>query len=352
MTPADPACVVEPGSDPVFDPAQPPCQYLSSYRFFRGEPRQLKPNEGVEPFDLITPLFSDYAGKARFLYLPPGSTIAFEDWEAFDFPVGTALIKNFLFPEDRDEPSRARQVLETRLLVRLPDGWAGWPYRWNEEQTDAEYHPVGGKVEMHWTHEDGRALSAQYLLPNINQCAHCHETSPGHVEPLGPRARHLNRSLDYPDGAENQLARWTRLGLLTGAPDSAEIPRDAAWDDPTEDLNDRARGYLEINCAHCHNPEGFARYKQLELAQDVTDPQKLGMCRLQGSQNTNDKDPHPFNIYPGRPEWSRIVARMDSTDPKFMMPRVGRSIIHKEGLALITEWIASMEDDCSQTLER
>jgi uncharacterized repeat protein (TIGR03806 family) len=329
------------------DPAGPPCALLSSYRLFRGDAALQEPNEGVLPYDLITPLFSDYASKARFLHIPEGTSIGYSPDSPFDFPVGSVLVKIFYYLHDERHPEAGRRLVETRLLVQREDGWVGLPYVWNDGQTDAELRVAGVTTHVEWVAAGGEMQEAAYVSPNSNQCKHCHELTPDASLPIGIQARHLNREFGYSEGPENQIERWTREGILSGAPDLQHVPEDAQWDDPLSgSLNDRARAYLEINCAHCHSPTGNASLKQLELAQTVTDPQKLGICALQGAQGVIDGNPYPFNIFPGHPERSRIIARMSSADPEYRMPRIGRSVVHEEGLALITEWIATMPGMC------
>lgn len=50
-----------------------------------------------------------------------------------------------------------------------------------------------------------------------------------------------------------------------------------------------------------------------------------------------------YDIVPGKPEESILLFRMESTNPGIMMPELGRSIIHQEGVALVSRWIQEME---------
>ena len=211
------------------------------------------------PYDLNSPLFSDYAEKFRFVKLPAGMHATYRDVDAFEFPVGTVIAKTFAYPRDARDPSKGRRLIETRILEREPDGWVGRPYIWNDAQSEATLDVAGDTVDVSWIHTDGRTRTNNYIVPNSNQCKGCHKAGETMV-PIGPKARHLNRDFAYRDGTENQLAHWSRLGVLAGAPASSESPRLAVWNDPKSGaLDDRARAWLEINCAHCHNPEGPAR---------------------------------------------------------------------------------------------
>src|SRR5690606_37492183 len=114
---------------------------LSEFAFFTGKLADLTPAGDVIPYDVNTPLFSNYAEKSRFVKFPQGETAQYNDSAAFTFPVGTILIKNFYYPVDFRKPDGLRKIIETRLLVRQPGGWEAWPYVWNEDQSDAVYDP-------------------------------------------------------------------------------------------------------------------------------------------------------------------------------------------------------------------
>ena len=297
----------------------------------------IMPNTGVIPYDLNSPLFSDYATKSRTIWMPPGQSARYDPVKTFQFPVGTIVTKSFSF-ENR--------VIETRLLVNTADGWIPLPYVWNAQRTEAylEIAPDAQRIAYH--HPSGETIDVDYVIPNINQCKNCHENAKAN-SPIGPRARHLNRLYPYADGPANQLTYWTRIGYLTGAPEDVEsAPRLAVWNDPKSGtLNERARAYLDINCAHCHNPDGPGNTSGLNLSAFQNDLVALGECKTpvaagRGSGNLR------FAILPGRPEESILVHRMASVEPKVMMPELGRSAVHREGLQVIREWIASMRGSC------
>ncbi|MBT8428949.1 MAG: hypothetical protein KJN79_03460, partial [Gammaproteobacteria bacterium] len=54
----------------------------------------------------------------------------------------------------------------------------------------------------------------------------------------------------------------------------------------------------------------------------------------------------PYDIYPGRPDKSILLYRMQHSDPAIAMPELGRAAVHEEAVALIRDWIAGMEGDC------
>ena len=131
-------------------------QNLSEYNLFVGPLAYLEPAAGVIPYDLNTPLFTDYAFKKRFIKIPEGSTITFRDSSVFNFPVGSILIKNFYYPADFRAAEKKHNIIETRLLIHEDDGWVALPYIWNEEQTEATLEIAGGMLDVSWKHYNGK----------------------------------------------------------------------------------------------------------------------------------------------------------------------------------------------------
>ena len=316
---------------------------LSAWQLFVGRPSDLKPNEGVVPYDLNTPLFSDYATKYRFVWMPKGTAAVYSESDVFEFPVGTILSKTFAYP--LADQSGKQRLIETRLLVRGKSGWSALPYVWNAEMTEAFLDVAADPTSVQWKHPSGESYTLDYQIPNVNQCKECHEKSKTSV-PIGPKARNLNRDFDYADGRANQLEYWARIGYLRGAPPADQAPRVPAWDDVKgASLEARARAYLDINCAHCHNPEGTANTSGLYLTIAQTEPMRLGMCKVPVSAGLGSGR-LLFDIVQGKPEESILLNRMNSATPKVMMPELGRTVIHREGVELIRQWIASLDGHC------
>ncbi len=348
---------------------------LSEWNLFAMRDGRLVPNERVLPYDLNTPLFSDYAHKLRTVWMPEGTSARYDDEASFDFPVGTIISKTFYFPRLEGEPRDSDRVvrsqgdegalpggrleldrvrlIETRLLVRREDGWVTLPYVWNAEQTEARLMRSGELVPLSLVDAAGEAEQATYTVPDQNQCAGCHgtDTRSRAITPIGPKARHLNRDFDYVDGdgkvsTENQLAHWQSVGYLQGAPEPGSAPAVANFRDEDAGIDARARAYLDINCSHCHSPSGPGNTSGLWLGSNVTEPLRLGRCKLPiaAGHGTGDRQ---YGVVPGHPDQSILTYRMVSTDPGVMMPEVGRSVVHREGVALIEAWIAAQEGDCT-----
>jgi hypothetical protein len=161
---------------------------LSEYGFFEAPINKLIPVDGVYTYELNTPLFTDYALKKRFIYVPDGAIINYKEKEVLDFPVGTILIKNFYYSTEQLAQGTGK-IIETRLLIHESSGWKALPYIWNDEQSDAFLEITGGELGVELT-----SGAFQYKVPNMAQCKSCHEYQ-GAIAPIGPTARQLNKDI-------------------------------------------------------------------------------------------------------------------------------------------------------------
>jgi uncharacterized repeat protein (TIGR03806 family) len=258
-----------------------------------------------------------------------------------DLPVGATLIKTFAYPADFRRPDENVRMLETRLLIHRHAGWVAYAYVWNAEQTHAVLKRAGARIDVGFTDAHGAVRELSYRVPNQNQCKECHSLS-GRLAPIGVKPRNLNGDFRYAEGAENQIAHWTRTGMLTGAPAPAAAPRTAVWDDPREPLAARARAYLDGNCGHCHNARGMASNTGLYLDLEEQRPGRLGVGKRPAAAGKGAGDLE-LDLVPGQPDASILAYRMASTDPGVMMPELGRALVHDEGLALVRDYIASLK---------
>ena len=310
--------------------AEGPAPVLSDYGLFADVPTAV-PADGVLPYDLINPLFTDHAAKHRLVFVPEGEAAGFDDTGVFSFPVGSVLVKTFAFTPDMRTPDDGAWRVETRLLIRKADGWIAYPYVWNEEQTEAVYAPAGKRLDIETIGLSGEALSLRYSVPNQNQCKTCHQAGDT-ISPIGPKARHLAH--------EGQLARWAEAGILEGLPEGVEGEPYAF--DPSAPLDARARAWLDINCAHCHKADGSASNSGLWLSATEPAGARIGLLKHPVAAGRGSGGLAQV-IVPGNPDASILTYRMASTEPGVAMPELGRSVTDPESLALIRDWIAAME---------
>ena len=289
---------------------------LSDFGFFADAKAQ-RPSAGVTPYRLNTPLWSDGSEKLRFVYLPAGTKALADGEGLLKFPVGTALIKTFKL-EGR--------LIETRVLLHRPEGWVALPYQWNADQTDARLVLAGARLDAKTP--AGEAIS--YAIPNKNQCKECHASGDA-VVPIGPKARNLSALW---------LTDLAKAGRLDRAPKLAR--RIPLWENRAKSpVADAARGYLDVNCAHCHSPAGAASNSGLYLGWDVTDRTMLGIGKRPVAAGRGSGGLE-FGIVPGKPEQSILYHRMNSLEGGVSMPELGRASLDRDGLSIVHAWITGL----------
>ena len=326
-----------------FQPDQVPYQQLSDYAFFADLPAQ-HTNAGVLPYDLITPLFTDYAHKARFVWMPDSVSASISADGVLQFPDNTVLIKTFYYPTDFQHANEDHQLVETRLLMKVNQKWQAFTYVWDKDGKDATLNIVGDFKAVHWKDLQGVEQEIEYVVPNKNQCKSCHN-SKNSLQPIGPKVKNLNKDFLYANGEQkNQLKKWQEQGFLQHF--ETTTPPIADWENAEQySLEERALAYLEINCGHCHQPDGSAHTTGLYLTTDQKEKGKLGFCKtpVAAGKGSGGLD---YGIVPGQPDSSFLLFRMKSDDPGIMMPELGRVIPHKEGIQLVRDWIASLNGNC------
>lgn len=344
------------------------CNHLSDYNLFAdaSDPTS-NPNGRGLPFELNTPLFTDYASKYRFVFMPEGKNATYSEHEVMNFPTGTVLVKTFALPANTDNRGSNESLIETRLLIKRESGWVALPYYW-ENENDARILITGYSIPSEINH-NSNTLSFNYGVPKASQCTACHAIlTDGSTTflPIGPKARFLNWDIDYGDGngPTNQLTKWESAGILTGTPDTNTIDTAASYSDnlnlstmTTNEVELTARSYLDINCAHCHRdgltlPEGYSGAAggsglNIEFNRVMSDhPGKFGVCKspLAGGLPSapGELSTHPYDVVPGYASVSYLPYRMNTNNSRHRMPELGRAIIHTEGVALINEWINRM----------
>ncbi|NNE29380.1 MAG: hypothetical protein HKN16_07075 [Saprospiraceae bacterium] len=318
-----------------------PFEHLSDYGFFKGEQNKLMPSPGVLPYRPASELFSDHAEKSRFVWMPEGASASILDtgYHHLAFPDKSILIKNFYYSQSENEKQR---IIETRLLIKMEGEWNAFAYLWNDKQTEAKYEIVGATIPVTFTETYGTKHSIEYIQPNKNQCKSCHNQGEKLV-PIGPKVRNLNFAFDYGNGEmKNQLTKWREAGYLESF-DQADLESCMVdYEDKTSSLGLRSKAYLDINCAHCHSPKGPASSSGLFLTYEEKDPTRWGVYKTPVAAGFGAGS-FTYGIQPGKADSSIFIHRMKSEQVGVMMPEIGRAMVHKEGVELISEWINSMD---------
>ena len=309
------------------------CHRLSDYGLFvdNKDPRSGVKSAGIS-YQLNSELFTDYARKYRYVILPEGKTMAYTQQEVFSFPIGTVLVKVFALPEDT--ALAAESLVEVRLLIHRERGWQALPYKWYSELEEGYFHIVGDDIPFQLSH-NGELREGNYAMPTYGSCQVCHQVN-NQVAPIGLKARHLNV---HSETGLAQLQSWSGSGVLAELPDNdADIEYAPDWRDDSQPLQQRAKAYLDINCAHCHREEGAASLSGLKLEFDrTTVDYNHGVCNSAHGWRGGG-----FDIWPGDGGNSSLPLRMELNAATDRMPPIGRSISDSEAVALMREWIDAM----------
>lgn len=268
--------------------------------------------DGVLPVEPKFPLWSDGASKQRWLYLPPGTQIDTSKMDRWTFPVGTRLWKEF---------ARDGARLETRVLVKEPQGWTRVSYVWNHEQTDAFAAPEGANDVLGTAHD----------VPAADTCKDCHGGVADMV--IGVSAIQLDHTLD------DLAAR----GLISVAPAGSYAV-------PGNDLERAALGYLHGNCGHCHDPKASgpsALYLHLALSvgtlASITDTPTYKTAIGAASHvpmplaDTNAR----LLVVPGDPDASLLYVRVRRRT-QGQMPPLATELVDEDAAELLARWIRAL----------
>jgi uncharacterized repeat protein (TIGR03806 family) len=304
--------------------------------------RDLRPSKGLVAYDINVSFWSDGAMKSRWMALPndpssPNSKIVFRPEGEWSFPRGTVFVKHFEFAVDETHPEIKRR-LETRLLVLDATGGVyGVTYKWRADNSDAELLSTN-LAETFLVKTASGTRTQTWYYPSQQDCRTCHTDKAGYV--LGVKTRQINRPLRGAKGVvENQLQTWNRLGLFDREVDESELAhytRLAEPDDFTRSVEDRARSYLDANCAQCHRPGGTvayfdARYDTPLLRQNLIDGPVL-----------IDQGIDKARIIAPNDIWRSIVLMRVNTLEAMKMPPLAHEALDEGGVTLLREWIESL----------
>lgn len=343
-----------PTSPVIVDLTQVPYPKLSDYNFFEGEIKNQNPSLDVLPYEPASSLFSDYAHKKRFVWMPKDLKASFEgDEKNLNLPVGSALIKTFYYDNVQNTvPVGATVLVETRIMIRKMDGWIFAEYVWNDEQTEAFLDMQGSYKTISWLDENNLVKTVDYRIPNEVQCITCHKSEKiinsqliTKNIPIGIKPQNLNYNYNYSDGSKNQLLKWIEKGYLENNFNLPSTQNTVAnYNDTSKPIELRARSYFDINCAHCHNDDGHCGYRPMRFNfnETLNNNINMGVCvdtqDMQDFPSTLSKIIAPANI-----SKSMLYHRLNTTDESYRMPLHGRTILHNEGLQIIEEWINTLQ---------
>src|SRR5690606_4079873 len=227
-------------------------QTLSELNLFQDPLGNLQPSIYSFEYDLSTPLYTDYALKQRIIALPPGTSMEFLDDGLPNFPNNTVIAKTFYYNLDDRDLSLGKNLIETRVMIKLNGTWEFGNYVWNEDQTEAILDNEGSATPITWIDTDGTSHDVYYKIPSLENCFTCHQ-SYNIATPIGPKLRCMNFHI-Y---GSNQLQTIIANGHLTNLQDVSSVASLPNWENTDLEDETRVRAYFDMNCAHCHSAGGY-----------------------------------------------------------------------------------------------
>lgn len=289
---------------------------LSELNLFTGNLGDLQSSTFAFDYDLITPLFTDYAHKQRLIVLPEGEKMTYNGDGFPLFPDNTLIAKTFYYNNNETDLSQGKNIIETRVLIKINGSWELGNYKWNTAQTEATLDTAGAVVPVTWINTAGESQSINYEIPSSTDCFTCHSNN-ANVVPIGPKLRTLNFNVN----GSNQLQALIDNDMLDGLTDPTTVSVLPNWEDTSLGLERRARAYMDVNCAHCHIQGGFCEEESNLVLSYETAFEESNISQSSGS----------------------ILARIQNTIPEYGMPYIGTTILHDEGVSLMVDYINSLD---------
>lgn len=295
----------------------------------------LNPVNGLIEYRVQAAYWTDNSIRQRWVGIPNGQQIQFSESAPWVFPIGTVLVQQVDIELTTDDPASATR-LETRVLVNSDRGWRAFSYRWNEAQTDADLLTTSADETLLISTSSGPAELA-YHYPSEAECLRCHNSNAMTV--LGLNTRQLNGDFDYPARTDNQLRSFNHIALFDQTIGSANtLQRMPDPFDTDAPLEARAKAYLDVNCASCHQPGGPTPSGiDLRFNSAVADMNVLDQLPLDEASDS------PLRIIAaGAATNSELWLRMQGQSGN-RMPPLSSQLIDADGVALVGEWIDALE---------
>jgi putative heme-binding domain-containing protein len=326
--------------------------------------RDDSPAPGVIPFSINAQMWSDNARAQRFIGLPDNSQIVSTNdarHAGWRFPTNAVLAKT-LSLEGQDAQARNSRRVETQVLLYDGAAWHAYAYQWTDDQSDAVLVDAsGGKHVYEVADADvpGGRRRETWHFSSRAECLRCHNPSAG--PPLSFNALELDRDRCYSAPASssaggdrepglgakktaatgriiNQIRALQHIGVLSASLLDAPAMKLTDPDDANCDLNERARSWLHVNCAHCHRlVTGGAVASVFNYDQKLSETRTINFIPSQGTFGIAGARV----ITPGDPLRSVLFYRICTLGPAHM-PRIGPRSVSQKGIDLIFDWIKQM----------
>jgi uncharacterized repeat protein (TIGR03806 family) len=299
----------------------------------------LSPNPGVIPYSVNVPFWSDHAIKRRWFAIPdPAARMTWSLDGLWEFPPGQIWVKHFDLELERGNPATAKRI-ETRVLVRHAAGVYGVSYRWDDTASDCRLVADEGAVFSVNVTVGGVPTVQTWRIPSRAECLICHTPQGGHA--LSFNTRQLNREDNLLGAIGNQLDLLRVHDCFANDPPPPRtLPRHVRADETSYAVEARARSYLAVNCAYCHQAGGTAGGSQWDGRPELTLAQ-TGL--INGTATNNGGDPANKLIIPGDTTHSVVLQRIAAANGFTRMPPLGSNELDPAAIALITQWIGSTD---------
>jgi uncharacterized repeat protein (TIGR03806 family) len=298
----------------------------------------LTASDGLVPYNVNSPLWSDGAAKQRWIGLPTNTFVHFAPTGEWTFPNGTVLVKHFDLPVDDTNPNILKR-LETRLLVRDTNGVVyGTTYKWRADYSDADIVTNGISENISINTASGTRTQTWYY-PGPLDCLQCHTPAAGYV--LGVKTRQLNGNLSYPGSGltDNQLRAWNHAEMFDTNLVEANISNYTKLvkvGDTSATPELRVRSYLDANCSQCHRPGGVPAFWDARFDTPLTNQNIINgvVGDSMGISGTKVVAPQDLTR-------SAMYLRVDTTGT-YQMPPLARNTIDGSAVAALAQWIAAL----------
>lgn len=311
---------------------------LSDSGLFELVAKQL-PAAGVISYSINAEPWADYATAERLVAIPNELSIKAEG-TTWTFPKDSVLVKTLSLEMERGN-SASRRVIETQILHFDGNEWQPYTYRWNDEQSDAVLVEASG-MEHTFDVMDRDAPSGKrqqtWRFAGRAECQRCHNKWSG--PPLAFNTPQLNR-VHYYRPTASQLDTLAELRLIEKPIPADTRPKLASPQDPTADLDSRARAYLHANCAHCHRMHaGGSVLSKMHFDLPLKETTMVGVRPTQGTFGIHNAQV----IAPGDPYRSVLWYRISKLGGG-RMPHIGSTEIDREGVELIHDWLRQLPSE-------